>query len=116
MFSVEVLPNGKLKVMAGNEARRWIKEEQENERCSDTILSGGMEHFWTNGSYEPFDAGQANPFVGLTCAPCIAETLDVLDNGDREIVGRLWHFDRYQVTDPMEELKRTGHVVFSLAH
>ncbi len=115
MFSVEVLPNGNLKLMASNAARSWIKEEQKSDRSSDTILRGGMEHLWTNGSYEPFDAGQANPFVGLTCAPCIAEQLDVLDNGDREVVGRLWYLG-YQIVDPMEELKRTGQVVFSLAH
>lgn len=116
MFSIEVLPNGNLKVAAGNEARQWIKEEQKAERSSDSILWDGTERYWTNGSYEPFDAGQGNPFVGLTCAPCIAELLDCKDNGDREIVGRFWYFDRYQVVDPMEELKRTGQVIFNLAH
>ena len=115
MFSVEVLPNGNLKLMASNTDRSWIKEKQDSERCSDTILHDGMERLWTNGSFEPFDAGQANPFVGLTSAPCIAEQLDVLDNGDREVVGRLWYF-RYQIVDPIEELKRTGQVVFSLSH
>lgn len=115
MFSVEVLPNGDLKVCAGNKARTWIKDEQLSGRFSDSILQDGMEHYWTNGGFEPFGAGEANPFVGLTCAPCIAETLDVLDNGEREVVGRLWYFDRYAIEDPMEQLKRTGKVVFNLA-
>ena len=116
MFSIEVLPNGNLKLMAGNAVRQWIKEEQQNERDSDSILLDGTEGYWTNGSFHPFDAGHANPFVGLTCALCIAEDMDYPEDGQREVVGRLWYYDRYQLTDPMEVLKRTGQVVFSLAH
>jgi hypothetical protein len=115
MFSIEVLPDGNLKVKAGNDARRWIKEEQQDDRSSDSILWDGTERYWTNGSFEPFDAGQANPFVGLTCAPCIAEALHCRDHGDREIVGGFWYFERYQLVDLVEVLKRTGHVIFSRA-
>ncbi|MBK6616534.1 hypothetical protein [Ottowia sp.] len=116
MFSIEVLPNGHLKVMAGNEARRWIKEEQSMDRDSDTILADGTEGYWTNGSFQPFDAGAANPAVGLTCAPCIAEAMDVLDDGRREVQGRLWWYPQYERFDPVEELKRKGQVIFTLAH
>jgi hypothetical protein len=116
MFRVEHLPNGNLKLLATNEARRWIKERQELECDSDTILVEGTEPLWTNGGYEPFFAGDANPFVGLTCAPCIAEAMDHEDDGQRSIVGRFWYFQAYQLRDPMEVLKRTGKVIFNIAH
>lgn len=115
MFSITHMPNGNLKVSAANAARAWIKEEQQLGRTSDDILHGGTEHYWTNGSFEPFDAGQASPFVGLTSAPCIAEHMTVYDEGDREIDGRLWWFVDYAVIDPMEVLKRTGSVEFRAA-
>ncbi len=115
MFSIKVLPNGNLTVLAGNQARRWIKDQQQA-RTSDEILHDRTEPYWTNGSFAPFDAGQANPFVGLTNAPCIADTLQCHDNGQREIVGRCWYYGNYQVSDPMEALKRTGKVIFALAH
>ncbi|ABM96998.1 hypothetical protein [Methylibium petroleiphilum] len=115
MFSITPMPNGNLQVCADNAARAWIKEEQQLGRGSDDILHGGTEHYWTNGSFEPFDAGQANPFVGLTSAPCIAEHMTVRDDGEREIDGRLWWYPNYAITDPMEVLKRTGSVEFQAA-
>lgn len=116
MFEVELMANGNLKLRADQAAQAWIGEQQGADRCSDTILMEGTERFWTNGSYTPFDAGQANPFVGLTCAPCIAETMSVDEVGKQEVIGRLWFYERYQLTDPMEVLKTQGEVVFDLAH
>jgi hypothetical protein len=79
---------------------------------SDVALHEAVEGYWTNGSFEPFDAGDANPFVGLTSAPCIAEAMSVNDDGTREIVGRFWYFQNYMVTDFGAILRDTGTVEF----
>lgn len=63
----------------------------------------------------PFWRGDANPAIGLTDAPCIAESMDYLDNGDRVIVGRAWWFADYQIRDPLEELASDGETVFQFA-
>lgn len=117
LFEVQcrIEPNGDLAVLANNTARAWIKEQQARGRLSDDILWDAFEGYWANGMYEPFDAGRANPFVGLTSAPCIAESMNVEDDGERTIEGRLWYFNEYCLEDPMETLKCKGRVVFTLA-
>lgn len=115
ILQCEVMERGNLLVLADNQARAWIKEEQDRGQSSDDILWDGFEGYWNNGSYYPFDAGQANPFVGLTSAPCIAEEMDIDDDGSRRIAGRLWWFPNYCVIDPVEELKRKGRVIFTFA-
>jgi hypothetical protein len=74
-----------------------------------------LEPYWANGGFEPFDAGAGNPFVGLTSAPCIAESMNVDDDGMRVIVGRFWHYGDYMVKDFVALLRRDGKVVFDLA-
>lgn len=113
-FDVKVLPSGALQITATQEGRDWI-EEQQADRDSTSILIDALEPYWTNGSYTPFDAGVANPFVGLTDAPCIAEEMTYDDDGKREVVGKLWWYPEYQVLDPVEELRTKGAVVFTAA-
>jgi hypothetical protein len=115
MVSITIMTNGHLKITADNETRQWIKELQEKGRGSNDILHTITERYWTNGSYEPFDAGDANPFVGLSSAPCIAQEMAYDDNGKKEIVGEYWYFGNYMLEDPMETLKRTGRVIFQKA-
>lgn len=79
------------------------------------LFSDLLEDYSSNGSYTLFDAGDGNPNVGLTSAPCIAEGMDILDGGKREIVGRFWYYDNYQIDCPLEKLRDTGEVVFTLA-
>ena len=114
-FDVQVQPNGGLLITATQEGRDWIAEQQERERDSTSILIDALEPYWTNGSYTPFDAGTANPFVGLTEAPCIAEDMSHHDDGKREVVGKLWWFPEYMLVDPVEELRTKGRVVFTAA-
>lgn len=116
MFNIEVMKSGALELTADREGIEWICEQVDLGRDSDTILMDGMERYWTNGGFTPFDAGMGNPFVGLTSAPCIAESMEIHENGDREVRGGLWFFSRYMLVDPMEELKQMGRVVFSKAH
>jgi hypothetical protein len=115
-INATIQANGDLLLTAGNATRAEIAElQRRNDRTSLDILTELTETYWTNGSYQPFDAGDGDPFVGLTSAPCIAECLDTHDSGENEIVGRLWWFPNYMLRDPCEELKRTGRVLFTLA-
>lgn len=85
--------------------------------CSDYWgrLHSVFEPYSANGSYAVFDAGSANPFVGLTDAPCVAEEMDVLDDGTHVIVGRLWWYPGYELADPWTDLEETGRTVFTAA-
>ena len=115
-LTLTVLPNGNLRLAASNEARARLRELQARGMDEVSILCELTEPYWTNGSYCPFDAGAGHPFVGLTDAPCVAESMDYPDDADGpEIVGRLWWFPNYMVTSPIDELKRKGRVVFALA-
>lgn len=112
---IEILPNGNLKLKVDQEEREDI-EGWRDERTEDMILSDLMESHWTNGSFTPFSAGQGNPFVGLTDAPCIAEAMiGPDDDGKMEIEGRLWWFPNYAVQSTVDVLLEKGEVVFQLA-
>ena len=107
----KVLESGALLVTCDNETRAYIKEHMPENYWG--TLADIFESYLTNGSFEPFDAGQGNPFVGLTSAPCIAESLTVEDDGTRVIDGRFWWFPNYCLDDPLEQLKRHGRTVFA---
>jgi len=114
LLTMTVHENGDLIITADNGARQRIAEER-RERDFWTVFLEMTEHYWANGSYTPFDAGQANPFVGLTDTACIAEHMDAKDDGTNVVVGRLWFFEDWALNDPLEELKRRGRTVFKLA-
>lgn len=114
-LTCEILPNGNLKIIADAEAKVWIAEERDRGRTDDDILWDGFEGYWNNGSYYPFDAGAGNPFVGLTAAPCIAESMDVLDDGTKLIEGRLWYCTHYELTSFVDNLLDDGFTIFNLA-
>lgn len=113
-LTCEVQPNGDLLLTIDGEDRENLPALVA-ERGWWSALWDLFEDYSCNGSYTPFDAGDGNPFVGLTAAPCIAEAMDYPDNGEREIIGRLWWFPDYMVRDPLDELAETGRTVFTLA-
>lgn len=113
-MNVTILPNGDLKLTANNETRAYIASELRQGK-RDHIIYDLLEYDICNGGFTPFDAGDANPFVGLTTAPCIAEAMTTEDNGDNVIDGRFWYFDDYMIRDELEELARRGRVVYKLA-
>lgn len=115
MLNVKIMPDQSLRLTAGNEARAHIKTAIARGRDEISILRELTECYWTNGSYAPFDAGDARPFVGLTSAPCIAEDLDYPDEGDPVIRGRLWWFPNYMVRSCVEELMTRGRTTFTFA-
>lgn len=91
----------------------------------DAIASGELdywramadlfEHAACNGSFTVSDAGDGNPFVGLTSAPCVAECMHYADDGTAEIEGRLWFSPNYAVENELETLAETGRFVWTLA-
>lgn len=109
----EILASGALRVTADEETRAEIAAGLE--RSYWGAMADAFEHYSCNGSFTPFDAGDANPSVGLTSAPCVAESLSVLDDGTREIDGRLWWFPDYAIRDPLDELVEIGETTFASA-
>lgn len=98
-----------------------LQHPEEREELSDYLESHGsdsalvylLEDFACNGSYTFFNAGDANPFVGLTEAPCIAESMDTDDEGTNTIQGDFWYFGEYMLECPIETLLNKGEVAFT---
>jgi sugar/nucleoside kinase (ribokinase family) len=87
--------------------------EHLEDRGSDLTLCAMLEQYSCNGSYTFFNAGDGNPFVGLTEAPCIAESMDTEDDGENIIQGEFWCYTEYMLKCPIETLLNEGRVVFS---
>ena len=115
MLNCTILPNGDLKVTADNETRQDIADMARGGASFWQIMGEIFEPYSCNGSFTPFDAGDGDPFVGLTSAPCIAETLNTDDDGSRSIEGRFWFNANYATVDETDELKRFGRFVYTLA-
>ena len=115
-IEVKIAENGDLHLFMAEEFRQELSDEiEEGARGFWGILADLFESYSCNGSYTPFDAGDGDPFVGLTSAPCIAEGMTVEDDGKRVIEGRFWYFERYAIADPLEELVTSGETIFELA-
>ena len=114
-MDIQILPNGNLQLKADASDVEELMDYKD-ERNETTLMSDLLEPYSTNSSFSFFDAGDANPFVGLTSAPCIAESLsDPDDDGKMEEEGRLWWFPDYAVRSIVDELIETGEVVFQAA-
>jgi hypothetical protein len=111
-MKITILPDGDLELsLEPADDREGIRADADK-RGDDAVLWDLTEPYWTNGGFQPFDAGDANPFVGLSSAPCIAESMDTHDDGENEIVGRFWYFARYMLDSIIDELLEHGRVVF----
>jgi hypothetical protein len=112
---LEILDNGNLKLIIDEDDKEFIHDMRYTDEIRDEedMMYQLLEEYSCNGSYAIFNAGNANPFVGLTDAPCIAEQLDYQDNGDIDIVGKYWYYADYMVTSYISELEENGHVIFT---
>lgn len=120
MFDLTQLENGKLRLTL-DYADESEKAELENElrelmtRKTDIlILIDGTEKYWTNGSYQPFDSGAGDPFVGFTEAPCIAESMTYTDEGNAIIEGKFWYYGDYMIRSFLDDLLENGYADFDL--
>lgn len=110
----EIADNGSLVFMADAQGVEWLKENRGDKSDLDMFIEL-LENKRCNGSFTAFDAGAANPFVGLTSAPCIAESMDIDEDGRYTPVGRVWYFQDYQLKDMVDVLIETGRVSFTEA-
>lgn len=111
-MNIDILPNGNLHLSLEEDDDREEIADKRERHSVDAVLWDLMEPYWANGSFEPFSAEDGNPFVGLSSAPCIAEEMDVDDDGKKTIVGRFWAYTDYMLTDPIQVLLDKGEVVF----
>ena len=109
-----ILPSGHLQLDLEEEDRDLLAERLDTD-SEISLLCDLTESYWTNGGFEPFDAAEGNPNVGLTCAPCIAERMIVHEDGRREVDGRLWWFPAYETVAPLQELLKNGTLQFDAA-
>ena len=111
-IQVDLSGNLKLSLEPGEAEEVRERLEQAGE---DLTLLELAEPYFTNGGFHPFSGDSGNPYVGLTSAPCIAESLSFDDDGQATIEGRLWWFPDYAVRSFMDELVAKGEVTFPIA-
>ena len=114
-FKATLLKNGDLEIILWDATDHDELAEMLADKTDMDILLEGFEHYFTNGSYHPFNAGDGNPHVGLTDADCIAESINFDDNGDAEIVGAFWYDPDYVYRSCIRHIIENGRVVFTLA-
>ena len=108
--------NGALLLTADTEAQQELQDVIEvNERSEMAVLCDLLESYSCNGSFTPFDPAIANPYIGLTEAPCIAENMEYRDDGTNVIDGRFWYYPDYMATSCLRVLADEGRVTFKLA-
>ena len=113
-MDITILENGNLKLSLSPDEREEVAERLE-QVGEDLVLVELTEPYWTNGSFQAFDAGNGKPFVGLTSAPCIAESMSHDEEGEPSVEGRLWWFPDYAVRGAVQELVEKGSVEWPLA-
>lgn len=113
-MDITILENGNLKLSLSPDEREEVAERLE-QVGEDLVLVELTEPYWTNGGFQAFDAGNGKPFVGLTSAPCIAESMSHDDDGEPSIEGRLWWFPDYAVRSAVQELVEKGEVEWPIA-
>lgn len=112
-IEITITEHGNLKLTADAQGAGWLREQQVD-RTDVDVLSSILETHSCNGSFTVFEAGRANPAVGLTDAPCIAEAMSIDEYGKRQIEGRFWYFNDYATRDMVETLIKRGDILFHL--
>lgn len=113
-MDILILENGNLKLSLSSDEKEEVAERLE-QVGEDLVLVELTEPYWANGGFQAFDAGNGKPFVGLTSAPCIAESMSHDEEGEPSVEGRLWWFPDYAVRSAVQELVEKGSVEWPLA-
>ena len=108
MLTFKILDNGNLSVTADLPGE--IQEMIDDGKDYWQIMSDLFEETACNGSYTVFDGSVGNPYVGLTDATCVAESLDVDDEGNKTIDGDgFWYW--VSVTELETKLLAKGETI-----
>ncbi|MBU9199861.1 hypothetical protein KTD31_00410 [Burkholderia multivorans] len=102
-------------VLEGDDAEMVERFEAQAQRNVDhEVLASLLDHFGFLGNavYMPImpeDVG------GLTDAPMFTDELEVLDDGTKNVTGKVWWYPNYQVKLFSEVLRTDGRVTFALS-
>lgn len=109
-LKIKKLSTGKLLLTIADSI---LNEAKDDYYHNDNFEYDLFEQYSSNGGYTLFDPSNGNPFIGLTNAPCVAESLvDIDDWGTLAIQGDFWYYPDYQTTNWVELLVTTGRVEF----
>lgn len=116
MMNVKVLDNGDLELSLEALDANKIENLQKiyNTKGESRLMGIFLSEYSSNNSYTYFDAGNANPYVGLSDAPCIAECMYMTDGFTNKIAGKFWYYVDYTVIDYCQKLLSGKSVVFTL--
>ncbi len=107
----KVLSTGNLILTVNNQARHELAEGWRDHHDWDRQWYDIIGPFQENGMLYPVDP---DDIAALTSAPILTDDLIVEADGSRHVLGRVWWFPDYMVRDPLEELRNTGRVEFTL--
>lgn len=99
----------------GDESQEALKDLLERHKGDDvSFLSDMLElgGYSTNGGFTPIRPENVG---ALTDAPMFAENVDIADNGDVEVSGKVWWYPDYQILNFAAELVSKGKVTFTAA-
>jgi hypothetical protein len=102
--------NGDLEITLTDEGRAEFDDilAEQEKHGSMQALCELLEYQLCNG----WDWVRPEEIGALTNAPILSEEVDRDDQGDLKSVGRVYWFPDYMVTDEIEELQKTGKIVF----
>ncbi len=115
-MNATTLPNGNLKITASNDDRRELAECYRREDGGYPAAEGFVVERLREDAYFEWVAPE---WVGaLTDAPIFArqDDVDFPDDGSPRLRAAecpVWWYPNYMVSDPWEELKNRGRVVFT---
>lgn len=107
-FTLEVGAKDNLIIKATDTGKEDIEQGLVKDIYDVLESSGALGDGWCLVSPEDIGA--------LTDAPIIGYGIDVDDRGNYSLRGSwVWWYPDYAITDPLEELKKNGEVIFSIA-
>jgi hypothetical protein len=102
-------PYGNLLLTADNASRAAL---------ADAYHYGGYQRarmLVSEAFHEQLYFVQPEDIGALTEAPILTDDLVYEDNGSCTVHGKIWWYPSYAVSDPFEELKNRGRVIFTYA-
>ena len=112
MPDFNVLPDGNLEIRLCDGEAVEIDWDDLTSYGESAAFAELIEPLRANSEW---DVVQPEDVGALTDAPIISDGVSHPDSGRVAVWGNVWWFPNYQVTDPIEVLRRDGRVVFEAA-